>query len=99
MPVRPLVQNRGKLNVEGAPFPLAAANPDHATVEVNDELAERKPEPRAANARGSSARDLAELAEDDLVVLGRNARPVIGEGEQHRIARPPRAYRQLNRVR
>src|SRR6185295_18608925 len=82
----------------GAALPVAGAlNPDAAAVRFDDELAEGEAEPRAPRARHVWILHALELAEDHLVILAGDSRPVVGDGEQDPIAVAPR--RQLKRHR
>src|SRR5687767_9427899 len=74
-----------KREVERAPAPFLALHPDAPAVGLDDELAERQAEPRAADARDVGCPDLLELPEDQLVVLRRNAWAIVRHGEEHSI--------------
>ena len=73
--------------VELTSLPLFALHPDPAAVRLDGELAECQSEPGASHAwRGWRLR-LLELPKDDLVILLRNSRPVVGDGKQHAVRR------------
>src|SRR5688500_2431918 len=73
--------------MELASLPFFALHPDPAAVRLDGELAERQSEPGASHAwRGRRLR-LLELSKDDLVILLRNSRPVVGDGKQHAVCR------------
>jgi len=57
-------------------------DPDAPPVRLDDELAEGEAQPRAPQARDVRRLHLLELAEDDVVVLGRDPDTVVGDGEQ-----------------
>src|SRR5258708_4211258 len=78
---------------------LAALHPDPATMRLDDELAEREAEPRAAHARNVRRLYLFELAEDDVMVLRRNAHAVVGDGKERPVVLLSCAERDRHRAR
>src|SRR5690349_1687822 len=82
----------GEPEVERASLYLPAAlDPDAPAVGLDDELAEGESEPGAPHARNVRRLHLLELAEDDVVVLGRDADTVVRHGEQHTVILAARA--------
>src|SRR3712207_7228614 len=68
----------------------------YTTLFRSDELTEGEPEPRAAHLGNVRALGALELAEDQLVVLGRDSGPVVGDGEQHAALLRARAHPELD---